>query len=71
MIQVIKYVITERNSEIGYQFAAAVLGESGKQRRYHAERYVCKSLEYAYIYVCTNDTEVHRSDVRKNKMKIQ
>ena len=51
VIHVFKYVITEWNSEIGYQFAAAVHRESGKQSRYHAERYVYNSLGYAYIYM--------------------
>ena len=51
MIPVFKYVITERNSEIGYQFAAAVLRESGKQNRYHADMYVYNSLGYAYTVV--------------------
>ena len=61
MIPVFKYVITERNSEIGYQFAAADLRESGKQSRYHAERYVNNSLGYA----CISFEEVHRLSYAK------
>ena len=51
VILVLKYVSTERNSEIGQQFTAKVFRESRKQIGHYAERYVCNEQIHVSIYM--------------------
>ena len=51
VILVLKYVSTERNSEIGQQFTAKVFRESRKQIGHYDERYVCNEQIHVSIYM--------------------
>ena len=46
-----KCVITERNSDIGQQFASVMLRQSRKQIGHYAERYVCNE-QVICVHVC-------------------
>ena len=51
VILVLKYVSTERNSEIGQQSTAKVFRESRKQIGHYDERYVCNEQIHVSIYM--------------------
>ena len=46
-----KYVITERNSEIGHPTAAYFIRETRKLSRRNTERYVQNAQVHIYIYI--------------------
>ena len=53
MIPVMKCVITERNSDIGQQFASVMFRQSRKQIGHYAERYVCNE-QVICMYICVH-----------------